>query len=1361
MELLEQCQIWHENDEYQKIINAIEALPEESRTPELDSELARAYNNLAGAEDKKLFEKAIALLKPHEEYFQGDHCWNFRMGYAYYFLGQEGVALHYFEKALESRPGDKDTQKLIDYCYEHLSLPHFDETFRERTKKAWAAFEHDEAELRRIIDENNNPERGDELVAKCDEILHLAFEDVSFEMGFNGVKHELILTPEGDKVKLFELAYFQRHAPVSVLERWNILVGRRRATGNIGLQFADWKISCDDVQVWVETQSNNSVGLTMYCEMLLPLLQDDENRAWWMLSTLTDQVLGEIPAMLYIDQFDVLQEPKKEPAIFLSQLPNTLEDMGLNLSADPEAYLENYIGYKMEPNKDPDADWRLDVIAGSTCCPQLINGYLNADDDVMDALHADGVTAGFLCYPLDGFAGEEQSQKIFDFRDALEAALTENVESDTLTLIGGATGIYCGYVDFIAWDGLSAILKVAQSFFEQHALPWASFHVFRRDTETVPLLDHEYEDENEEQNKTLEELEYIPYTPDNADAFYQQIEQWNDDDEYTRCIQVLENIPNELWDYRSAYALARALENYAIIGDHEHGTPREKGDSALHRAIAVLEDVREAGENKAEWNMRMAYAYQYLEQEEKSIPYAQRWAELDPEDENAEEVIKECREELEMKATFNSEEQEEAEHDNKGSFTGFVLLSDACWDKAQLIHDLKEKWNIIADENDDEDADENYDENDGENAYNDVLLFDVGDMIAVLCLMPAPIPDGEAEINAENNYMWPEAVEAAKSHKAHIMVAVLGKEENLLERGKLYTKLVAACCCQNNAIGVYTSGVVFEPRFYECSADMMKENKLPIFNWIWFGLYRREGGICGYTYGMNVFGKEEMEVLDANAEPNDLRDFLASVASYVLECDVELHDGETIGFSQDDKHAITRSEGVALPGMTLKISYAPKEQAQEESEQDVEENCCNMEMDNGTWHLESIQEKKLPVDEINSYNHMSIYLRWCIEHDLMSETFMDEYSDLVKQVRVEPSGVDLRIFIREKLDGQLFTTLFSQKGQRFAHYYYGEGDAPYYPSDIDNYALEYFGTARYHSNEFKQEAYLYIPFDESYYQAMAKVIEKRFENWQGQEFANNTEPSELAVAMLDYLDCECQYFPPMRDDDPITSAFSYAQRLGVREGFIPMLIKVDETMWECFVINSAPDSENADGFTFSPEQVENYRKATLTAPVKDGRAVLTEMLGERKTENADDDIDWEDILGKMEGGGSNNRFSTYWNSGTNMTYPLILAQIPVKNPWEVFAYLPFGGWNECPNTPELMAVAKYWFEQYGAVPAAITHDELEFVVPTPVPKENAMELATEQYSFCPDIIDQGPESATVGLLADTLQKSSKWYFWWD
>ncbi len=119
---------------------------------------------------------------------------------------------------------------------------------------------------------------------------------------------------------------------------------------------------------------------------------------------------------------------------------------------------------------------------------------------------------------------------------------------------------------------------------------------------------------------------------------------------------------------------------------------------------------------------------------------------------------------------------------------------------------------------------------------------------------------------------------------------------------------------------------------------------------------------------------------------------------------------------------------------------------------------------------------------------------------------------------------------------------------------------------------------------------------------------------------------------------------------------------------------------------------------FDLKTVTEYRKKMLSTSVKDGKAVLQELTGQRKEEAEDDDMDWnEEILGEMEGGYENNRFSCYWDSDTDMTYPLILAKIPVKNPWEIFAYLPFGNWNDCPDTPELMAAAKYWFEQHGAV----------------------------------------------------------------
>ena len=300
MDILKQCQKWHEESKQHKIIDALEAIPAEERTPEMDSELARAYNNLADPHKptcKEMLKKALALLKPHEEYFEDDYYWNFRMGYSYFYLDQEGRALRYFEKALEVRPGDDDTKEFIERCKQGISLPQFWECFRERTENWWETFAEMEAELCQMMDEDKDHTRGAELVSQMQETLNLVFDEISFEMGFNGEKYELILTPEGDKVKLFELVYFQKHAPKEVLEQWNILVGRQHLQ-NIGLRTDDgWDISGEDVQIWLEEQGENSFAISAYCEKLLPMLREEEGRAWWMLTTLTDQVLGEIPHM--------------------------------------------------------------------------------------------------------------------------------------------------------------------------------------------------------------------------------------------------------------------------------------------------------------------------------------------------------------------------------------------------------------------------------------------------------------------------------------------------------------------------------------------------------------------------------------------------------------------------------------------------------------------------------------------------------------------------------------------------------------------------------------------------------------------------------------------------------------------------------------------------------------------------------------------------------------------------------------------------------------------------------------------------------------------------------------------------------
>lgn len=154
-------------------------------------------------------------------------------------------------------------------------------------------------------------------------------------------------------------------------------------------------------------------------------------------------------------------------------------------------------------------------------------------------------------------------------------------------------------------------------------------------------------------------------------------------------------------------------------------------------------------------------------------------------------------------------------------------------------------------------------------------------------------------------------------------------------------------------------------------------------------------------------------------------------------------------------------------------------------------------LDDMDWHIASIHEKSLPLADICGLNHMAAYLRWCIEHGLMSSEFIDEYRDIFVDVRKRGCQAPLREFIRDKLKGTLFRELFNKEGIRFARFYYDhdhdpDSGEPCYPADVDSFARQYFGEKRYASDEFKNEAYLFIPFDERYYCGIKKYIEKNY-----------------------------------------------------------------------------------------------------------------------------------------------------------------------------------------------------------------------------------------------------------------------------
>lgn len=242
---------------------------------------------------------------------------------------------------------------------------------------------------------------------------------------------------------------------------------------------------------------------------------------------------------------------------------------------------------------------------------------------------------------------------------------------------------------------------------------------------------------------------------------------------------------------------------------------------------------------------------------------------------------------------------------------GFILLTDNQFDYQQLIADLHTDWQISADNIDNSE---------------DSFVFYIGECMCALALMPAPIPNGEAESRAQGNYYCSDAVAIAQAHQAHLMVTVMQQFDTPAGEGaialmSIYSKVVASALKQSHATGVYTSGTVFSADFYRAVCQQyLTANNIPIMVWVFIGLGQTEGGSQAYTVGMEKFHKHEMEVLNSPIELQTLHGSLLSMCSYIITANLTLKDGETIGFSADEKWQISQSPSVYAPSeQSLKI----------------------------------------------------------------------------------------------------------------------------------------------------------------------------------------------------------------------------------------------------------------------------------------------------------------------------------------------------------------------------------------------------------------------------------------------------------
>lgn len=259
------------------------------------------------------------------------------------------------------------------------------------------------------------------------------------------------------------------------------------------------------------------------------------------------------------------------------------------------------------------------------------------------------------------------------------------------------------------------------------------------------------------------------------------------------------------------------------------------------------------------------------------------------------------------------------------------------------------------------------------------------------------------------------------------------------------------------------------------------------------------------------------------------------------------------------------------------------------------------------------------------------------------------------------------------------------------------------------------------------------------------------------------DEEQLIEDMIAVMDCPYQLFSKGTDRQTIMEAYQQACDSGKVKGFVPVYFTIDVNLFECLMSNMGFEREDmTDGDLPFDEMLKGLRKTLLNEEGESGQEILNSLLQQYiKDYNQDGNPGWQTFRTEpaYDNISSDCFTGILWDENGKAEHDLILAEIPVRQPWQVFAWCPYGDWNACPDADTHLAVARYWYEKYEATPIVIGSDFIIYQVPKPIDDDRAASLAEEQFAYDEDIVTQGV--GNINTQEQLLRTTRYWYFWWD
>lgn len=533
-------------------------------------------------------------------------------------------------------------------------------------------------------------------------------------------------------------------------------------------------------------------------------------------------------------------------------------------------------------------------------------------------------------------------------------------------------------------------------------------------------------------------------------ALLRQIQQWNDDDEFSKCIHAIEQIPSSDRDYLTTLWLGRAYSNLAVLGDRNSRADTEVDGNLLGHAIEIFESIREHGELDPMWNARMGYAYiMYQNSVEQALHYAKQWVSLAPNDENAKKLLKDCERALEEVDELERDSRErklllaqESSHPPEADdVLGHVIQHiNAYFGRyTQLIHDdsgLDHPLSIAV--------------------IPPRVEHDYYTLVTIgLSLFPMNVPEELAD---------------SKLNRAELLIN-LPKDWKLSEQDRLDNRW-------NWPIRMLLATAHFPIRDSQVwlgSRDTLGEEDATPFDegtklngsiLLWPGVFSDASFSC---------------VLPDEDEVN----FYQVIPLYPEELHYKLEYGSDafLDLCPDESLEVINPQRLNVVTDIGKLNYD-----------------CS-EMDDVHAHQSKAEALGWTVDPLACATHMAIFLHWGITRNRMSNPFVASHKTIVEDVQNDRLK-DLRPFVIETLGGKLNTQMFDCQGSGFAQWYNQNNRSnPYvYLRDYRDYALGCLKGKQWSSPAEEEAAYLKLRFSELNQAVMEKLIDQHFKAFLDDEY---------------------------------------------------------------------------------------------------------------------------------------------------------------------------------------------------------------------------------------------------------------------